>query len=131
MMMDLDHFKRVNDSHGHAVGDEVLEEVARRSQEVVRQVDVVGRYGGEEFLVILPDTASGPAALAGERLRAAIAASGVVTAAGEIPITVSIGVASTPPLEVAFPDDLVALADRALYRAKEGGRDRLEIATEG
>lgn len=128
MMLDLDHFKRINDTHGHGVGDEVLKEVARRAQEVVRQVDVVGRFGGEEFLVILPDTAAEPAALAGERLRAAVAAEAIATSAGDIPVTVSLGVASTPPLEVAFPDDLVALADKALYRAKEAGRNRLEAA---
>ncbi|MCH7494249.1 diguanylate cyclase, partial [bacterium] len=129
MMLDLDHFKRVNDAHGHGVGDEVLKEVARRVQEVVRQVDVVGRFGGEEFVVILPDTASAPAALAGERLRAAIAAAPVRTAAGEIPVTVSLGVASTPPLEVARPAELLALADKALYQAKDAGRNRLEVAT--
>jgi diguanylate cyclase (GGDEF)-like protein len=130
LMIDLDHFKHVNDTHGHAAGDAVLVETARRFAGTVRKVDVLVRYGGEEFLVLLPDTpVIGAITIAG-RLRESLEAGPVILSgeAGTIAIAVraSVGVASwTAGMSAA---DLIAHADRALYRAKALGRDRVELA---
>jgi two-component system cell cycle response regulator len=125
LMVDIDHFKAVNDRHGHPAGDQVLREVARLLQEGVRTVDTVGRYGGEEFAAILPQTEIADARQLAERLRRAVEAHAVKVPAGEIRVTVSIGVARYPSANVASPDDLIREADQALYRAKEGGRNRV------
>lgn len=125
MMVDLDHFKHVNDTYGHLAGDQVLQAFARRTLDCVREADVVGRYGGEEFALLLPDTDLEHAADLGERLRQAIAGQPVITEAGEIPVTVSVGVAQYPPQAELNSDDLFHLADQALYTAKEGGRNRV------
>ncbi len=123
-MVDIDHFKRVNDEHGHQVGDQVLVEAARRLVESRRETDAVGRIGGEEFLVILPDAETEAALSVAERIRETMAATPVPTPAGPLPLTISIGVAATTGgLETA--DVLVSQADRALYRAKEEGRNRV------
>jgi len=123
-LVDIDHFKRVNDEHGHQVGDQVLVEAARRLVESRRETDAVGRIGGEEFLVILPDAETEAALSVAERLRETMAATPVPTPAGPLPLTISIGVAATTGgLEIA--DFLVSQADRALYRAKEEGRNRV------
>jgi two-component system, cell cycle response regulator len=126
MMIDVDHFKRVNDDRGHLVGDEVLIRVASTIASTIRKSDLAGRYGGEEFLIIAPETTASGAATLAERLRQAIGAA----PPGALPrVTVSIGVATT---ELAPPaaEDLVLHADGALYRAKEGGRDRVVVAEE-
>ena len=130
VMVDVDHFKRVNDDHGHPVGDAVLRHVAGLLAQRVRRSDVVARYGGEEFAILLPGSDATAAARLAEELRASIA--GVSDAAGEpmspVPVTASFGVAAFPadaPTEV----DLVEAADRALYRAKRGGRNRVERST--
>jgi diguanylate cyclase (GGDEF)-like protein/PAS domain S-box-containing protein len=131
MMLDLDHFKAVNDRFGHAVGDAVLQGAVKSSLESLRQSDQMGRLGGEEFAVILPETALGAAAEVANRLRQHLAERPII--AGEsasraaIDCTVSIGVAQLEPRDSSI-DDLLNRADQALYRAKELGRNRVEIA---
>ena len=126
LLVDVDHFKRVNDTYGHAAGDEVLRSVADVLRAVVRTEDVVCRWGGEEFLVVLPRTDAPSAAAAGERVRAAIAAMAVGLGAGRDAITVTVSVGCAATLDDP-PPVLIARADRALYRAKGGGRDRVEL----
>jgi two-component system cell cycle response regulator len=123
-VIDLDGFKAINDERGHAVGDHVLAAVAGALRASVRAEDAVGRLGGEEFVVLLPDTAAEAAQHAAERLRAAVSA-----ADGPEPITASVGWAALAPDE--SPDDLVRRADEALYAAKAAGRDRVRAAAEG
>jgi diguanylate cyclase (GGDEF)-like protein len=122
LMLDLDHFKTINDSAGHAAGDAVLCAVADRLRAEVRLEDVVGRWGGEEFVVILDSASAVDAGLVAERLRLRIAAEPVaVEPAGEVPVTVSIGCAVGPE----DGEELLHHADAALYRAKAGGRNRV------
>jgi diguanylate cyclase (GGDEF)-like protein/PAS domain S-box-containing protein len=124
LMMDIDHFKRVNDTHGHDVGDEVLRELARISRTALRELDILGRLGGEEFGVLLPETDAGPAMEVAERLRRAIEQSPMTTGAGEMRITVSIG-AATSKGDAETVDTLLKRADVALYEAKQSGRNRV------
>jgi diguanylate cyclase (GGDEF)-like protein len=125
LMVDLDHFKRVNDTHGHLAGDEVLKAVAATVRRSVRDYDRVGRFGGEEFVVLLPGLASADVLAIAERVRQSIAALRVpVTDTVLATLTASIGVA-TYPSTAAGIDELVHAADTALYRAKRGGRDRV------
>lgn len=124
LMVDVDHFKLVNDTHGHPVGDEVLREVARRIGASVRNGDAVGRYGGEEFLVVLPSCDYASALNIAESLRDAVRRSPVETTAGPVEVTISGGVAASPGGRLA-PSELIDSADRALYRAKREGRDRI------
>jgi diguanylate cyclase (GGDEF)-like protein len=122
MMIDIDHFKAINDTHGHPAGDEAIRQVARLLRESLRSHDVSARYGGEEFGVVLPGTdARGTAAIA-ERLRVRIEAATLVPEHG-IRGTVSIGVAMFDPQD-ADHAAWIARADRALYAAKEAGRNR-------
>jgi two-component system cell cycle response regulator len=125
LMIDLDHFKKINDSQGHLVGDDVLRELAQLLTESVRSVDFVARYGGEEFVVVLPETQQPGAAKFAERMRERIANTPFVMAHGGVRLTASIGVASYPTSEVHTVDDLFARADEALYRAKAEGRNRV------
>jgi diguanylate cyclase (GGDEF)-like protein len=129
MLFDVDRFKAVNDRFGHAVGDRVLYAVAQALERGVREVDVVGRVGGEEFLVVAPQTPARDAWAVGERLRRAVAQR-VVTAAGgdEVSVTVSCGIATLSEVGARTPDELLGCADAALYRAKARGRDCSEIA---
>lgn len=133
LMLDVDHFKRVNDSWGHIAGDAVLRELANRIDSQVRASDVAARYGGEEFVVLLPDTASAAAERLAERIRRAIAKSAFELPGGEsVTVTVSIGIAAVCPEADAADlktvgDALLARADVALYRAKSAGRDRIAI----
>ena len=126
LMMDADHFKAVNDSYGHETGDQVLVTLARRAQEMVRAQDVIGRFGGEEFLVILPGAGHDAAMTAAERLRLHVIQQpiSVAGAADPIAVTVSVGVATLSPGVVVARTALVASADRALYAAKRTGRNR-------
>lgn len=126
-MLDLDHFKKVNDVHGHSTGDLVLQSVAAEMQQAVRLYDLCGRYGGEEFLVALPDTDLAAAAATAERLRLAIANRIIALAGGAtLQITASIGVASLEQSETI--DQLISRADDAMYLAKQQGRNRVNIA---
>jgi two-component system cell cycle response regulator len=129
ILVDIDHFKDVNDTFGHLCGDEVLRAVTRRMKSCVRPYDTLGRYGGEEFLIIASDVdATGAMALA-ERIRDVVACKPVVTQAGEVSVTVSRGAAVTISDRGADPQMLLRLADQALYRAKDNGRNRCELAT--
>ena len=120
IMIDVDHFKLVNDKHGHMKGDEVLKGVAEILKTTCRDGDHVCRYGGEEFFILLPFGGIDESILTAERYRAAVAA---LPIAG-IPITVSVG-ASSVRLGVAYPQQLIHEADQALYAAKDGGRDQV------
>jgi diguanylate cyclase (GGDEF)-like protein len=123
VMIDVDHFKKVNDTFGHPTGDKVLIEVAETLRKTVRTTDLVGRYGGEEFMVILPQTPGIDGRIAAERLRRAVATR--PRASAEVPeVTISLGVAAMEPRSPANVDELVRRADGALYKAKEGGRNR-------
>jgi diguanylate cyclase (GGDEF)-like protein len=124
LLIDADRFKAVNDDHGHAVGDAVLRELAARLRERVRREDVVGRWGGEEFVVALPETTPDGAAAVAESLRLAIASTPIVADGAALDVTVSIGVAAWTGQEL---DELVERADRALYAAKAAGRDRVVL----
>jgi diguanylate cyclase (GGDEF)-like protein len=123
LMLDLDHFKQVNDVHGHLAGDAVLAEVAGRLASAVRAYDKVGRYGGEEFLVVLPDCAEDLLGCIGERIRTRVEAKPVVTASAEIGITVSVGGTVTGEGTRKNTSALIRAADEALYRAKARGRN--------
>jgi diguanylate cyclase (GGDEF)-like protein len=126
ILVDIDHFKRVNDELGHAVGDLVLRHVATILAGVLRGGDAVIRYGGEEFLLILPTADRTQAVRIAERARLAIAAGAVLVGDRRVMVTASLGVAERTPKETR--DALLARADTALYRAKHGGRDRVELA---
>jgi diguanylate cyclase (GGDEF)-like protein len=120
IMLDVDHFKQVNDTYGHLAGDHVLVEAARRMQEAVRSYDLVGRYGGEEFLVVSPDCDREQIQICAERIRSAMAEQPVLALDSRIPITVSAGTAVLVP-RLNSEKDALAAADTALYRAKSGG----------
>ena len=126
-LCDIDHFKQVNDTHGHQTGDEVLREFADTLQRNLRCYDLVGRYGGEEFLVITPDSTEQAQEELYERLRVKIEGLRIATKSGEVRVTVSIGVAGANG--VATADTMVAAADAALYRAKDEGRNRVVYAS--
>jgi diguanylate cyclase (GGDEF)-like protein len=128
MMLDLDYFKKINDSYGHLVGDLVLQEVAFRLTGSLRSYDPVGRYGGEEFLVILPDCAPADLVASGARLCRAVAGQPIETAVGAIQVTVSIGLASSIVHQTSDCQSLLRAADTALYVAKSKGRNRVELA---
>lgn len=127
LLTDVDHFKKINDTYGHQAGDEVLKAVAGRVRETIRQASKPGRYGGEEFLIVMPDTQTEMAYAAAERIRKSIASDPVTTPYGVIPVTVSIGVAANDRAG-GDPSRLLRAADEALYRAKNGGRNRVEVA---
>lgn len=122
MMLDLDHFKQVNDTYGHPVGDLVLQEFAHRSMNSVREIDLVGRYGGEELIILLPETNKERAMMVAERLRASISANPIQTPNGDVHITVSIGVAAMDQNTMQL-ETLIARADQAVYIAKHKGRN--------
>jgi len=125
IMADVDHFKSINDAHGHPAGDEVLRGVVRDLRSTLRPYDAVGRIGGEEFLVVLPHCDGSTAHAIAERMRERVAAGAYWGAAGGFRVTLSLGVAATDPTEIRDAQELVAVADSALYRAKGGGRDRV------
>jgi diguanylate cyclase (GGDEF)-like protein len=126
MVLDLDYFKSINDTLGHAAGDEVLKHAASVMQNALRASDVLCRWGGEEFLAIIPNADLSAAAKLAERLRAALVAQQPQGLALKRPMTVSIGVGSCPPARDL--ESLLHAADQALYRAKEKGRNRVETA---
>jgi diguanylate cyclase (GGDEF)-like protein len=122
-MVDIDHFKRINDNHGHPAGDQVIQQVAQTLAASLRQTDCVGRYGGEEFLLVLPNTTGPQAGIVLERVRAAIEALCIDRGADKIRFTASIGFAEIPGGGDAAT--ILSLADQALYAAKSGGRNRV------
>jgi diguanylate cyclase (GGDEF)-like protein len=127
MMLDIDNFKQINDSYGHAVGDEVLQEFAQRCQRSVREVDLVGRYGGEEVVIFLPETDSTTAMHIAERLRACIEQTPMQVAEQILNVTVSIGVSRKDGNTLEL-ETLIARADQAMYIAKHKGRNRVAIS---
>jgi diguanylate cyclase (GGDEF)-like protein len=127
IMLDLDHFKQVNDTHGHLVGDQTLIAVAKALRDHSRRSDLVARYGGEEFAVLCPDTDSATALQVAERLREAVAQLGAVALGHPGPQTISVGVAIQSPGDELSPEQLLDHADLALYRAKHAGRNRTEV----
>lgn len=129
LMLDIDHFKRINDGHGHAAGDEALRQFTGACREVLRRNDTIGRCGGEEFAVLLPNTDIVGAVTLADRLRRRVASIEVALKATSFSFTVSIGAAMLTPREKGI-EDLMAKADRALYVAKAKGRDRVMIAEE-
>ena len=129
LLADIDHFKQINDSFGHAAGDVVLKEVASRLQSDLRSYDFVGRYGGEEFLIILPGCTLAIASRRADEIRGLVAKHGVTTTFAKTPVTVSMGVAATDTIPGADVEDLLQHADQALYRAKINGRNRVEAAS--
>jgi diguanylate cyclase (GGDEF)-like protein len=126
IMFDVDHFKKVNDTYGHGVGDDVLAELGERLREALRGRDVVGRYGGEEFAAILPGAASAAAEIA-ERLRRSVAAIAMQTRIGPIPVAISVGLAYLSPADTGL-ESLLSRADAALYQAKRAGRNQVVAA---
>jgi two-component system cell cycle response regulator len=126
---DLDHFKRINDTYGHVAGDMALSETVSRMRTLLRTYDAVGRYGGEEFLVVLPGCTSDDAYKLAERLRLGIGQEPVKTSGGTIAVTSSLGVAANDAVATEDAIALIQAADAALYRAKGGGRNRVELAT--
>jgi diguanylate cyclase (GGDEF)-like protein len=129
VLADIDYFKRINDTCGHHAGDVVLRDVGQRMQGALRVTDAIGRYGGEEFLLVLPRADVSGGREVAERVRAAVAAAPVEDGPATHPVTVSLGVASTA--ECGFqPEALLGAADLALYRAKASGRNRVEPGTD-
>ncbi|MBK7452798.1 MAG: GGDEF domain-containing protein [Anaerolineales bacterium] len=128
MMFDIDHFKKINDRFGHAVGDEMLKQVTQITRAELRTADAIGRYGGEEFIVLLPMTNAAQAYSVAERIRASAADLRLPTEKGDASITLSIGIVQmrhapqSESVEVAF-----RRADEAMYAAKQAGRNRIEI----
>jgi diguanylate cyclase (GGDEF)-like protein len=125
-MVDLDHFKLVNDTHGHQAGDVVLREAALRMRQVLRPYDLIGRYGGEEFLIVFPGCELPAAAAVAERVRAMIAHEPVDTGPVQVPVTASLGVADTRIYKES--ESLIRAADTALYAAKRAGRNQVKMA---
>jgi diguanylate cyclase (GGDEF)-like protein len=126
LLADLDHFKRINDTYGHLSGDAVLREAASRMRSAVRPYDRIGRYGGEEFLLVLPDCEVSGALVLAERLRLAVAGEGIALAEGMVSVTMSIGTATSDM--AGDIHSLIGAADAALYRAKNQGRNCVELA---
>jgi diguanylate cyclase (GGDEF)-like protein len=126
LMLDLDLFKQINDTHGHATGDAVLKHFAQLVRNALRKIDTAGRVGGEEFAIILPGTDSAGAQRFAERLRKVVASMPLVQGGKTISLTVSIGIATMGPPDSNGEETLLR-SDEALYRAKENGRNRVEL----
>jgi len=130
LMMDIDHFKRVNDTYGHAVGDQVLRTIGQVLRDSCRVYDVPGRYGGEEFCIVLPQTAVGSTNVVAERIRTRVASTAVAIEGDSVAVTTSIGVAGVDGENgdtLMTATALIDRADRALYSAKHRGRNRIEM----
>ncbi len=129
IVVDLDFFKRINDTYGHPAGDTVLVKVASRLRSCIRPQEALGRYGGEEFLIVLPGSSHMTAMAVAERMRMAIAVQPEVIAGASLNLTISAGVASTDMFPTATTEELISRADMALYAAKDAGRNRVVKAT--
>lgn len=125
-IVDLDFFKKVNDTYGHAVGDEVLKAVSHMFQQSIRATDLAARYGGEEFAVMMPETDLADALIFAEKIRAMIESTAIQSQAGPLSVTVSIGVSTIPHTHIHLAKELVVAADKALYRAKKNGRNQVQ-----
>ncbi len=125
-MLDIDHFKKINDAYGHQCGDMILHDTAQLMSNLLRDYDAVGRYGGEEFLIILPETTSEQSLTICNRIRLTVQNHNFIYKGRELQVTVSIGIAAKQAGESIIPDRLIAEADRYLYVAKESGRNRTE-----
>lgn len=127
VLLDLDHFKAINDTYGHFAGDAVLKEAARRMQRTIRQYDSMGRYGGEEFLVIFPGCAEDSTVEKAERLRSYLASEPLLLTETSVTLTASFGATAALPGVENSSESLIRTADDALYRAKKLGRNRVEV----
>ena len=125
LMIDIDHFKKINDTHGHLAGDQALKELCRRIEPRLRATDVLARYGGEEFAVVLPATPREGALQVAETLRAIIAAEPFTHGEIKIPVTISLGLGTTDPATPITVTELIKIADDNLYEAKRSGRNRV------
>src|SRR5687768_17613069 len=125
-MIDIDFFKKINDTYGHAVGDEVLKRSAALYRESVRSTDLVARYGGEEFAVMMPETELTDGITFAEKIRTLVESTPMETQAGPVNVTVSIGLASVPQSRIHSAKELIIAADKALYRAKRNGRNQVQ-----
>lgn len=125
MIIDIDHFKRINDTHGHTIGDKVLVKIAHLLKTNFRDVDMLARWGGEEFITLLPQTDTDGALVPAERILKTVSANGFQPVSWNI--TVSIGIASVPNENIKDEESLIKAADDCLYKAKTGGRNRIEI----
>jgi diguanylate cyclase (GGDEF)-like protein len=130
-IMDIDHFKNVNDTYGHNVGDQVLKSTAERIHSALRPYDSFGRYGGEEFLIIMSDCDCDDMSKHYDRLKECLAGQPIETSKGPLSITASFGVGITPTGQDIDPEALIGIADKALYRAKNKGRNRVELEFAG
>jgi diguanylate cyclase (GGDEF)-like protein len=128
LMVDIDHFKRINDEHGHLIGDQALTAAASALRDCLRQGDMIGRYGGEEFLIILPGTRNDHALEIAERCRKAISALVIHAAHQALPLTASVGLACRLLGDITSSDHVIHLADEAMYEAKKTGRNRVVAA---
>ncbi|MDH4279245.1 MAG: GGDEF domain-containing protein [Acidimicrobiia bacterium] len=127
ILFDIDHFKSVNDTYGHQVGDDVLKLIAENAKGVLREGDTLMRYGGEEFLAVLPGAGEADLRTVGERMRRIVESSVVFESTAEVRVTISLGGVSFPSADVVDLDDLIRKADAALYSAKTAGRNRLAL----
>ena len=123
LLFDLDHFKVVNDTHGHQVGDEVLISIVDKCQTVIRKSDLMARYGGEEFIVLLPEADKATAVTLAERIRSTVEETSIPYYGGDINVTVSVGVASFKQVDPLTVDNVIKLADDCLFQSKESGRN--------
>ena len=123
----MDNFKQSNDSHGHAVGDEAICSLSQTLRDTLREADIIGRMGGEEFAVLLPHTDQQQALESAERLRQAVAATPINSTTGTLQMTISIGAAVFNPQHSTTLEQMLITADKALYQAKTTGRNRVEI----
>ena len=128
LMVDIDHFKNVNDTFGHLAGDHVLSTLAATVQSVLHTGDVFGRYGGEEFAILRRGATHSEAGTVAEQIRATVEQTAFVDEGRAIPVTVSLGVAAYPTVAANNPDELIGVADEALYEAKRSGRNRVVVA---
>ena len=131
LMLDIDHFKTINDSYGHIAGDKILVEISCMIKAILRKHDILIRYGGEEFVAVLPGASTHDTKVVADRIRSLIEQNDVKYIDNRIHVTVSIGVVSFPETQISKLDDLVKFADKAMYRSKQNGRNRVSLYEEG